>query len=79
MQEHAVFTLMRTDPDITIIMIMENTGFSRTTVTRAIKVLKEKGLISCEGSKKTGRWESKKTGRWESIQKDRPMGNTVHI
>ena len=66
-KEHAVFTQMRTDPDITIIMIMENTGFSRPTVTRAIKALKEKGLISREGSKKTGRWESKKTGRWESI------------
>jgi len=56
-KEHAVFTQMRTDPDITIIMIMENTGFSRPTVTRAIKALKEKGLISREGSKKTGRWE----------------------
>lgn len=70
-KEHAVFTQMRTDPDITIIMIMENTGFSRPTVTRAIKALKEKGLISREGSKKTG--------RWESIQKGWPMGNTVHI
>lgn len=33
-----------------------NTGLSSRTIDRCIKSLKEKGVITREGSKKTGRW-----------------------
>ena len=56
-KECTVFELIKSDLSINTDQIVENTGFGRATVMRAIKVLKEKGLVDRNGSKKTGSWE----------------------
>ena len=55
-KEQAVLDQIRNDTDITIQRITDATGFSRPTVTRAIKALKEKGLINRIGASKNGCW-----------------------
>ncbi|MBQ8923332.1 MAG: winged helix-turn-helix transcriptional regulator [Lachnospiraceae bacterium] len=40
--------------------IMERTGYSRPTVTRAISKLKEKQILDRAGAKKNGHWVIKK-------------------
>ena len=47
---------MKTEPGVTIMGIMDRTGFSRPTVTRTIKALKDKGLIERIGANKNGYW-----------------------
>ena len=56
-KECVVFELIKSDLNINTDQIVEKTGFGRATVMRAIKVLKEKGLVDRNGSKKTGSWE----------------------
>lgn len=56
-KECTVFELIKSDLSINTDQIVEKTGFGRATVMRAIKVLKEKGLVDRSGSKKTGSWE----------------------
>ena len=56
-KECTVFELIKSDLSINTDQIVEKTGFGRATVMRAIKVLKEKGLVDRNGSKKTGSWE----------------------
>ena len=56
-KECVVFELIKSDLSINTDQIVEKTGFGRATVMRAIKVLKEKGLVDRNGSKKTGSWE----------------------
>ena len=56
-KECTVFELIKSDLSINTDQIVEKTGFGRATVMRAIKVLKEKGLVYRNGSKKTGSWE----------------------
>ena len=56
-KECVVFELIKSDLNINTDQIVEKTGFGRATVMRAIKVLKEKGLVDRSGSKKTGSWE----------------------
>lgn len=38
--------------------IVAGTGLSRSTISRALKVLQEQKLIRRAGSKKTGHWEA---------------------
>ena len=54
--EQAVYDQMKTEPGVTIAGIMDSTGFSRPTVTRMIKALKDKGLIERIGANKNGYW-----------------------
>ena len=56
-KECAVFGLIKSDLNISTDQIVGKTGFGRATVMRAIKVLKEAGLVGRNGSKKTGYWE----------------------
>lgn len=56
-KERTVFGLIKSDLNISTDQIVGKTGFGRTTVMRAIKVLKEAGLVGRNGSKKTGYWE----------------------
>ena len=55
-KERFIFELIKSDLNINTDQIVEKTGFGRATVMRAIKVLKEKGLVVRNGSKKTGSW-----------------------
>ncbi len=55
-KESTVYEAIKADCNISINDIVEKTGFSRPTVTRAIARLKELGIISRSGSKKTGHW-----------------------
>lgn len=57
-KERVILDIMILDPDVTITGILNQTGFSRPTVNRVIKSLKEKGLLNREGSKKTGKWKA---------------------
>ena len=49
--------LMEDDPLITIPLIVEKSGMSRTAIQNAIRLLKEQGKIERIGSKRNGRWE----------------------
>mgnify|MGYP002868939738 CR=1 FL=1 len=55
-KERKVFDLIKTDDSVSIAEIVNRTGFSRPTVTRAISVLKKKGVIDRTGAKKNGHW-----------------------
>ena len=55
-KERAVYTEIKRDTRIKIEELVNITGFSRATVTRAIESLKTAGLIERVGSKKTGSW-----------------------
>jgi predicted HTH transcriptional regulator len=45
------------NPDFTLDKISENTGVSKRTVSRQVKVLQDIGVIERVGSPKTGHWE----------------------
>ncbi len=47
---------MKLDDAITTPKMVEMLGLPRTAVQRAIKSLKEKGIIQREGAKKNGKW-----------------------
>jgi predicted HTH transcriptional regulator len=55
--EQSVLELIMQDPMITYEEIAAIIQKDRKTVQRAIKILKEKGMISRLGSNKTGSWE----------------------
>lgn len=54
--EISVFEEIKKNPSITTEEIVSFTRLSMRTVARAIKSLREKQIISREGSKKTGMW-----------------------
>ena len=51
-----VLNLLKKEPQITIEKISNETGLTKKQIEAAIKELKERGTLSREGSKKTGRW-----------------------
>lgn len=55
--EQTVLELISDNPKITKPEMKEKTGLSMSTVERAIKSLKEKGIIERVGSNKTGYWK----------------------
>ena len=55
--EKSVLTAISEDPEVTIEIITQKTSLSRATVNRAVRNMKEKGILKRIGSKKTGRWE----------------------
>lgn len=52
-----VLALMAENPLITISVIVEKSGMSRTAIQNAIRLLKEQGRIERIGSKRNGHWE----------------------
>ena len=52
-----VFKCLKRRPDITIEEMASETGVARETVKRALKTLREKGIIRRVGSDKTGYYE----------------------
>ena len=52
----AMLSMMEDDPDVNVSELTEMLGVSRATVNRMISRAKEAGVLSREGSKKTGRW-----------------------
>lgn len=55
-KEQTVIHLIRRKPSITVSKIAVSMGVSAKTAERAIKSLKEKGIIQREGAKKNGNW-----------------------
>ncbi|MCR4850391.1 MAG: Fic family protein [Lachnospiraceae bacterium] len=55
-KENRVLELIKSDNDISIADIVDRTGFSRPTVTRAISVLKDRKIIDRAGARKNGHW-----------------------
>ena len=55
--ERRILSVIEKNADITIDGIIERTGFSRSTINRGIRSLKEKQLLWRIGSKKSGRWK----------------------
>lgn len=60
LKEKNIFDIIMADNYILISEIMERTGYSRPTVTRAISKLKEKQILDRAGAKKNGHWVIKK-------------------
>ncbi len=58
-KEQAVLSVLKVNPQARIAEIVETTGFSRSTVTRALGALQEKKLIRRVGARKNGHWEIK--------------------
>lgn len=56
-KELAVLKIIKGNLAITTFQIVEQTGFSRPTVMRAIKTLKENKILERVDSKKTGSWK----------------------
>ncbi len=56
-KENTVLKLIQSNLNITSSQIVEISGFSRPTVMRAIKSLKEKKILERLDSKKTGSWK----------------------
>jgi Fic family protein len=56
-KEYTVLKIIQSNLIITTNQIVQITGFSRPTVMRAIKTLKEKKLLERLDSKKTGSWK----------------------
>lgn len=54
--EKQIFSEIEKNPFVKTEEIVFLTGFSMPTVNRAIKSLREKGIINREGSKKSGHW-----------------------
>lgn len=54
--EKAVFAVIQENPHATYDQIAQTIGKNRKTVLRAIAVLKQKGMITRQGSDKTGYW-----------------------
>lgn len=52
-----ILSLVKNNPSITISEILGETGYSRSTVNRIIKELKEQRILVREGSKKSGKWK----------------------
>lgn len=52
-----VLECLKRTPDTTIDTIVEEIGVARETVKRALKILREKGIIRRIGSDKTGYYE----------------------
>lgn len=55
-KERTVLEIIKDNPDVVIMEIVGKTGFSRPTVTRTIKSLKEKRILERIGAKKNGHW-----------------------
>lgn len=55
--EQAVLAALKKKERITKVELQKETSFGKSTIDRAIKVLKEKGLIERVGSNKTGYWK----------------------
>lgn len=56
-KEKNIFELLKQNPAITTIMLIQTTGLSRSTVERAIVKLKSLNYIRRIGSDKGGHWE----------------------
>ncbi len=56
-KEEAILEIIRKNRDSIITDIVQKTGFSRATVTRALASLKKKGILERVGSDKTGYWK----------------------
>ena len=56
-KENTVLKIIQSNLNITTVQIVQSSGFSRPTVMRAIKTLKEKQLLERLDSKKTGSWK----------------------
>jgi len=56
-KEIRILGLIKADLHIKIDELMEETGYSRPTVMRAIKALKERNILQRVDSKKTGSWK----------------------
>ncbi len=57
-QEKKLFELILEDPSYTTLKISEKMHVSRTTVTKYLKFLKDRGLIKRIGSYRNGHWET---------------------
>ena len=57
--EQDVLGCLRENPRMTNAELIEKTGKSQRTITRALSTLKGKGLIIRVGSNKTGYWQVK--------------------
>ncbi len=55
--EQAVLAALKKKERITKVELQKETSFGKSTIDRAIKALKEKGLIERVGSNKTGYWK----------------------
>ena len=55
-KERQILNLIKSDNNITIEEIINKTGFSRPTVTRAISTMKDHHILERAGSKKNGHW-----------------------
>lgn len=55
-KENIVLEIIKKNRHVAILEIVEQTGFSRPTITRAINSLKEKQLLERVGAKKNGYW-----------------------
>ena len=58
-KERTVLQIIQSNLTITTEQIVQKSTFSRPTVMRAIKSLKEKNLLERINSKKTGSWKVK--------------------
>jgi len=56
-KEKEVLRLIKNNPTITAVIMVQNTGFSRPTIERAVKKLKELNLIVRIGGDKGGHWD----------------------
>lgn len=51
-----ILDLIKGNPEITNVVLVEKSGMSRTTVQKYIKILKKESYIKREGGNKGGRW-----------------------
>ena len=56
-KELVVFNEIKRNPFVRVPELIEYTGFSEPTINRALKTLRETGLIVRVGAKKNGHWE----------------------
>ena len=56
-KELVVFNEIKRNPSVMVSQLIEYTGFAESTIKRAIKTLRETGLIVRVGAKKNGHWE----------------------
>ena len=55
--EAAIYAEIKKDPTVTVPMLFQKTGFSESTIHRALKTLRENDFIIRVGAKKNGHWE----------------------
>ena len=55
-KQKEILGLIESDPNITRESIAKRTGFSSDSVKYNLDVLKKKGILSREGSTKSGKW-----------------------